>query len=72
MKQLDPIPAGVEGTGWKARVFQETKTAIVRGERKIIGADLLMYKKKTFVEAITCGVWEGEGGEDRERERNIG
>lgn len=72
MKQLDPIPAGVEGTGWKAREFQETKTAIVRGERKIIGADLLMYKKKIFVEAITRGVWEGEGGEDRERERNMG
>lgn len=56
VKQLHPIPAGVDRTIWKARGSEETKTVIVRGEEEIIGADLLMYKKKTFVEAATCVV----------------
>lgn len=54
MKQLDPITAGVNSTGWKARGLQETMTVILRGGREIIGANLLMYKKKTFVEAVIC------------------
>lgn len=53
MKQLDPVRAGVDGTEWKARGFQETKTAIVTEEGKVTGADLLMYRKKAFVGAVT-------------------
>lgn len=45
MKQMDPVPVGVGSSGWKARGFQETKTAIIRGGGERIEADLLMHKK---------------------------
>lgn len=56
VKQLDLSPAGVDRTIWKAGGSEETKIVILRGEEEVIGADLLMYKKKTFVEAVTCVV----------------
>lgn len=49
--------------GWKTRGFVEITMAIVREGREVLGPDFLMYKKKIFLEAITCAVCKKEDAE---------
>lgn len=43
----------------------------MRGKGEIIGAGVLTYEKKIFLEAVTFRVWKGGSEKGRERERNI-
>lgn len=60
--KTDPIPAEVDYTAWKAKEFQEIKTAILRGEG-IIGTDLFYVQKENiFGSSYMWGVVRGKWG----------